>query len=81
MQNSCKEVNCTDPSPSVSIPCTGCRGRRLWSPIEIGLEYVPFIVLVYFFPSVEHAKNLLIMGPINTKNSLLKCDFLIFNFE
>ncbi len=50
-------------------------------PIEIGLEHAPFVVLVYFFPSFEDAKNLLIMGPKNTKNSLLKCDFFIFNYE
>jgi hypothetical protein len=35
------------------------------STIEIGLEQAPFA----FFPSFEHAKNLLIMGPNNTKNS------------
>jgi hypothetical protein len=34
-----------------------------------------------FFPSFEHAKNLLIMGQNNTKNSSFKCDFLIFNYE
>ncbi len=34
-----------------------------------------------FFSSFEHAKNLLIMSPNNTKNSTLKCDFLIFNYE
>jgi hypothetical protein len=34
-----------------------------------------------FFSSFEHAKNLLIMGPNNTKNLSLKCDFLIFNYE
>ena len=34
-----------------------------------------------FFSSFEHAKNLLIMGPNNTKNSSLKCDFLIINYE
>jgi hypothetical protein len=33
-----------------------------------------------FFPSFEHAKNLLIMGPNNTKNSSLKCNYLIFNY-
>jgi hypothetical protein len=37
---------------------------QLFLPIEIGLERAPF------FPSFEHAKNLLIMGPNNTKNSL-----------
>jgi hypothetical protein len=30
-----------------------------------------------FFSSFEHVKSLLIMGPNNTKNSSLKCDFLI----
>ncbi len=48
--------------------------------IEIGLEHAPFIVLVYFFSLFEHSKNLLIMGPTYTKNSSLKCDFLIFNY-
>ncbi len=33
------------------------------------------------FSSFERAKNLLIMGPQNTKNSSIKCDFLIFNYE
>jgi hypothetical protein len=32
--------------------------------IVIGLEHAPFV-----FSSFEHAKNLLIMGPNNTKNS------------
>ncbi len=50
-------------------------------PIEIGLEHARFVVLVYFFSSFEHAKNLLIMGPNNTKNSSFKCDFLIFNYR
>jgi hypothetical protein len=44
--------------------------------IEIGLERASFV-----FSSFEHAKNLLILGPNNTKNSSLKCDFLIFSFE
>jgi hypothetical protein len=43
--------------------------------IEIGLEQAPF------FPTFEHVKSLLIMGPNNTKNSSLKCDFLIINYE
>ncbi len=47
-------------------------------PVEIGLEHAPFVVLVNFFSSFENAKNLLIMGPNNTKNSSFKCDFLIF---
>ncbi len=47
--------------------------------IEIGKEHAPFVVLVFF--SFEHAKNLLIMGPNNTKNSSFKCDFLILNYE
>jgi hypothetical protein len=54
---------------------------RLVQSIEIGLEHAPFVVLVYFFSSFEHAKNLVIMGPNNTKNSSLKCDFLIINYE
>ncbi len=47
----------------------------------MGREHEPFVVFVNFFPSFEHAKNLLIMGPNNAKNSSLKCDFLIFNYE
>jgi hypothetical protein len=43
--------------------------------IEIGLE------LWLIFSLFEHAKNLLIMGPNNTKNSSWKCDFLIFKYE
>ncbi len=45
------------------------------SVIEIGLEQAPF------FSSFEHVKSLLIMGPNKTKNSSLKCDFLIINYE
>ncbi len=51
----------------------------MWA-IEMGLEHAPLVVLVYF-SSFEHAKNLLIMGPNNTKISSLKCDFLVFNYE
>ncbi len=56
-------------------------GGARYVTIEIGLEHAPFVVLVYFFSSFEHAKNLLIMCPNNTKNSSLKCDFLIFTYE
>ncbi len=42
------------------------------------LKAQPFFIN---FASFEHAKNLQIMGPNNTKNSALKCDFLIFNYE
>jgi hypothetical protein len=37
--------------------------------IEIGLKRTPFLVFVYFFPHLNMQKNLLIMGPNNTKNS------------
>jgi hypothetical protein len=49
--------------------------------IKIGLEHAHFVVLVNFFSSFETYKKLLIMGPNNTKNSSLKCDFsyLIIN--
>ncbi len=47
--------------------------------IEMGLEQAPFIFL--FFSAFEHVKSLLIMGPNNTKNSSLKCDFLTINYE
>jgi hypothetical protein len=57
------------------------RYMALLFTIEIGLEHTPFVVLVIFFSSFEYAKNLLLMGPNNTKNSSLKCDFLIFNYE
>ena len=49
--------------------------------IEIGLELAPFVVFVYFFSSFEDVKSLLILGPNNTKNSSLKCEFLIFSYE
>jgi hypothetical protein len=32
------------------------------------------------YSTFEHVKSLLIMGPNNTKNSSLKCDFIIFNY-
>jgi hypothetical protein len=50
--------------------------------IEIGLEQAPFVaVFLIFFSAFEHVKSLLIMGPNNTKNSSLKCDFHIINYE
>ncbi len=39
-----------------------------------------FLFLI-LFSSFEHVKSLLIMGPNNTKNSSLKCDLLIINYE
>jgi hypothetical protein len=47
--------------------------------IEIGLEQALFFDL--FFSAFEHVRSLLIMGPNNTKNSSLKCDFHIINTE
>jgi hypothetical protein len=44
------------------------------------IEHTPFVVL-FIFSSFEHVKKLLIMGPNNTKNSSLKCDFLIINYK
>jgi hypothetical protein len=44
--------------------------------IEIGLEQASFVVFVSFFSSFEHAKNLLILGPNNTKNSSKNVIFL-----
>jgi hypothetical protein len=49
--------------------------------IEIGLEHACFVVLVYFFPHLNNENKQLIMGPNNTKNCSLNCDFLIFNYE
>jgi hypothetical protein len=49
--------------------------------IEIGLEQAPFVFFNLFFSAFEHVKSLLIMGPNNTKNSSLKCDFHIINSE
>ncbi len=45
--------------------------------IEIGLEQVPFFLNSAF----EHVKSLQIMGPNNTKNSSVKCDFHVINYE
>ncbi len=50
-------------------------------PIEIGLEQAPFVFFLIFFSAFEHVKSLLIMGPNNTKNSSLKCDFHIIIYE
>ncbi len=33
------------------------------------------------FSAIVHVKSLLIMGPNNIKNSSLKCDFHIINYE
>jgi hypothetical protein len=49
--------------------------------IEIGLEQAPFVFFNLFFSAFEHAKSRLIRGPNNTKNSSLKCDFHIINYE
>jgi hypothetical protein len=49
-------------------------------PIEIGLEQATFVAFVNFFSSFEHAKNLLIMGPNNTKNSSKSVIFLYLTF-
>ncbi len=59
---------------------TGRLTRHSGLPLEIGLEHAHFVVLVYFF-LIWTCKNLLIMGPNNTKNCSLECDFLIFNYE
>ncbi len=48
--------------------------------IEIGLEHPPF-VFWFIFSSFEHAKKPADYEPHNTKNSSLKCDFLILNYE
>jgi hypothetical protein len=53
-------------------------GRGGGHSIEIGLEQAPFL---NFFFAFEHVKSLLIMGPNNTKNLSLKCDFHIINYE
>jgi hypothetical protein len=36
---------------------------------------------IKFFSAFEHVKSLLIMGPNDIKNSSLKCDFHIINYE
>ncbi len=60
----------------VIIQCSSAKQpMELDTGIEIGLEHARSVVLVNFFSSFEHAKNLLIMGPSNTKNCSLKCDF------
>jgi hypothetical protein len=48
--------------------------------IEIELEQAPFVFLL-IFSAFEHVISLLIMGPNNTKNSSLKYDFHIINYE
>jgi hypothetical protein len=47
--------------------------------IEIGLERAHFFVLVYFFPYLNMQEPA-VYGPNSTKDSSLKCDFLIFNY-
>jgi hypothetical protein len=69
------------PNPEKNLPGTNTLACFAAVAIEIGLEHTPFVVLVNFFSSFEHAKNLLIMAPNNIKNCSLKCDFLIFNYE
>ncbi len=54
-----------------------CAGRN----IEIGLEQAPFVFLYIIFSSFERVKSLLIMGFNNTKNSSLKCDFLMITYK
>ncbi len=50
--------------------------------IEIELEQALFVfILFYFFSTFEHVKSLLIMGPNDIKNSSLKCDIHIINYE
>jgi hypothetical protein len=44
-------------------------GTYLSGAKKPGLEQAPFAVFVYFLSSFQYAKNLLIMGPSNTKNS------------
>ncbi len=63
------------------MPHLNACSEVLIETIEIGLEQAPFVVFVYFFPSFEHVKSQLIMGPNNTKNSSFKCNFLIINYE
>jgi hypothetical protein len=69
----------------LSLACTLHAGQSggmlLGADIEIGLEQAPFVFLNLFFSEFEHVKSLLIMGPNNTKNSSLKCDFHIINYE
>jgi hypothetical protein len=71
------------PQPTTSN--TGRGGTTIsitaFSIIEVGLEQAPFVFLFLFFSSFEHVKSLLIMGQNNIKNSSLKCDFHIINYE
>jgi len=66
----------------IKLPADFCRqpSYLLGETIEIGLEQAPFLFF-NFFSAFEHVNSLLIMGPNNTKNSSLKCDFLIINYE
>ncbi len=67
----------------IKLPADFCRqpSYLLGETIEIGLEQAPFLYFILFFSPFEHVKSLLIMGPNNTKNSSLKCDFLTINYE
>jgi hypothetical protein len=47
---------------------------------EIGQEHARFVVLVYFFLHLNMQKTA-DYGPQYTKNTSLKCDLLIFNYE
>ncbi len=67
--------------PLLFTLCHFCLHLRLLSPIEIGLEQAPFVFFNLFFSTFEHLKSLLIMGLNNIKNSSLKCDFHIINYE
>jgi hypothetical protein len=64
-----------------SFPFTSNLHAQSHIDIEIGLEQAPTVFLFNFFSSFEHVKSLVIMGPNYTKNSSVKCDFLIINYE
>ncbi len=67
-----------DIAGSVNYNCNMFIIHATGESIEIGLEQALFF---NFFSAFEHVKSLLIMGPNNTKNSSLKCDFHIINYE
>ncbi len=74
--------------PTISSPVLLTSGKTLWwvcmatsSKHRDRTRASTLCYFILFFSSFEHVKSLLIMGPNYTKNSSLKCDFLIINYQ